>query len=252
MNITTLTGYDIPSLLLIAAVIFFAGFMRGYAGFGLSALAVSALSIVIDVSAIVPVVWALEVAASVQMVPTVVHQIDRPLLSRLTIGMLVAVPFGQWLLLSLNADTTRIVVSSIVLLLVGFNIFGLSLERFRSKGFYLITGIIGGTINGMVAMGGLVVSSILLNTTLSINTLRATLIAFFFFTGIYAIIIGYVSGLVNGHTLIVSALMLPPMIFGVRAGHRRFNPARVKTYRRATLGLLAVLAVSGLMFTLYR
>ncbi len=248
--ILSLTGQSPELLILFAVAVFFSAVIRGYAGFGFSALTVSALSLVMPVSSVVPVVLALEVAASIQMVPKVIHKVDKKLLWLLLPGCVLGIPMGQYVLLVLDPDYARLMISLIVLSLVGIIVSGLSFEPLRGRLFYLVTGLLAGCANGAAAMGGLMVSSLLLTTSLKIETLRATLIALFFFIGSIALFTGLINGLVGARSLIVSLLMLPPLALGVIIGNRRFDPDKVSTYRRITIGLLTLLAVTGLTFAL--
>ena len=53
----------------LAAAVFFAAIVRGFVGFGFSALTVASLVFVLPPAVVVPLVLMLEVAASIQMLP---------------------------------------------------------------------------------------------------------------------------------------------------------------------------------------
>src|SRR4051794_32658368 len=93
----------------------FAGVVRGFAGFGLSAFLVAGMSLVISPQRIVPAAMMLEVLASVSLLRSVWPQISwhwvRPLLA----GYLVAVPLGVYCLSITPELPLRIVVSLIIL-----------------------------------------------------------------------------------------------------------------------------------------
>jgi uncharacterized protein len=245
-----LTGHSPGIVAAFLVTIFFAGMVRGYTGFGTSALVVSAMSLAVPVASIVPVVVVLEIAASMQMVPRVIHKVDRSILGLLMLGSLVSIPVGHQLLIYMDPAHSRLAVNCMVLAVVGFMISGRSLENWRNRKFYVATGVASGLANGMVAMGGLVTSVLLLAAGLRIEVMRATLVAILFISCIYATISGLLNGLVTMTTFSLSLLMLPPLVLGIRIGHKRFDPARTTLYRRATLGLLTFLAVSGIAYTL--
>lgn len=248
MNPTEVTGHDVGTLALFAAVVFCAAVARGYAGFGFSALVVSTLSFLIPVAAIVPVVIVLETIASVQMLPRVVHRIDGRILTLLVAGTLISLPAGQHLLLIVDPSRARLAVSLLVLAMVLLILSGRILRPRRIGMFYLATGLASGFATGMVAMGGLVVSTLLLGSGLRIETFRATMVALLFITGAYALVSGLLNGLATTRTLILAALMTPLLVLGIRYGQRRFDPDQAARYRKATLALLAVLAAAGLVF----
>ena len=60
----------------MAAALFGAAYMRGYSGFGLSALVVSAASLVMNPLLIVPVVLICDIALTLQQAQGIRHEID--------------------------------------------------------------------------------------------------------------------------------------------------------------------------------
>jgi uncharacterized membrane protein YfcA len=243
----TLAGLDPALLAAFAIVVFLAAVIRGYSGFGFSALTVAAMSFALPVRAVVPVVLVLEIVASVQMAPRVLGSLDRQLLLILACGSLLAIPLGQHLLLGIGEPAARVAVSGMILAVTGLVVSGVSLQRWRGTPFFATTGILAGLANGLVAMGGLVTSSLLLAANLRIETLRATMVALLFLVGGIAITSGLLNGLVDSRSLLLSALMTPPLLLGVTVGNRRFDPEKTTLYRRITLGLLASMAVAGLL-----
>ncbi len=242
-----MAGLEPVLLATFAVVVFLAAVIRGYSGFGFSALTVAAMSLLVPVRTVVPVVVVLEVVASIQMAPRIIGLLDRRLLLILALGSLLAIPAGQHLLLAIGENAARLAVSGMILAVTGLVISGISLERWRGTPLYVVTGLLAGCANGLVAMGGLVTSSLLLAANLRIQTLRATMVALLFLVGAIAIASGLANGLVNTDSLLLSALMVPPLLLGVVAGNRRFNPEKATTYRRVTLGLLASMAAAGLL-----
>lgn len=251
MSLENLTGQHSSILLVFAIATFLAGVVRGYTGFGSSALIVSAVSLIVPVSTIVPVVLCLEIAASVQMVPRVVDKVDRSILRQLILGSLVSIPVGQYLLIHMDQSTARLTVNCFVLAFVAFIVSGRIPRGWRGHRFHLVTGIASGLAGGMVAMGGLVTSIMLLASGLRIDILRATLVAMLFATCSYALLSGLLNGLVTMQSLALALILLPPLILGIRIGHRRFDPARTAFYRRATLTLLSILAITGIGYSLH-
>ncbi|MEN8198105.1 MAG: sulfite exporter TauE/SafE family protein, partial [Pseudomonadota bacterium] len=69
--LAAVTGLDMPSLLFCMAAVFVAATIRGFSGFGLSALVVSSISLVLPPAEIVPMTLLLEAVASLRMLPAV-------------------------------------------------------------------------------------------------------------------------------------------------------------------------------------
>ena len=62
---------DLVTLMICVGVTFCAGWVRGFSGFGFSALMVAGISLVVAPSEIVPTILMLEVLASLHMMPRV-------------------------------------------------------------------------------------------------------------------------------------------------------------------------------------
>ena len=240
------TGLSVELLLAFGGAVLIAGVVRGFTGFGFSALTVAIMFFVIPVSLIVPVVYTLEVAASVQMLKSVWRQIDWKLFLWIAAGCLAGAPVGQRLLMALDAEQARTMASIIVLALVALTAAGLRVRLNNYAGYYLFVGLSGGIINGAVGMGGLMIGALLMMTTLRVANLRATLVIVLFYLGSYSLLAGAFNGLVTTQNLGLSLTMVPAMIIGIMLGACLFHPERDVLYRRVTLGLLIVLGLGGL------
>ena len=129
-----------------------AAYIRGYSGFGFSALTVTSLALILPPSEIVPTAYMLEIAASIHMLPLVWRSIDWKILRCLFFGVVMGTPFGIIFLEEVPQEIMRLVISGIVLtasLLLWKNI------RFRSSANWysiLTVGFFSGVINGAAAV----------------------------------------------------------------------------------------------------
>src|SRR4051812_3041761 len=91
------TFLDHWQLLLVSSiVIFLAAIVRGFSGFGFSLLSITAISIIMPAREIVPSIFLLEVAASINMIPSIWREIDWRGIAWLLLGYVVALPFGVY------------------------------------------------------------------------------------------------------------------------------------------------------------
>ena len=166
--------------ILIAAVI------RGYSGFGFSALTVTSLSLILPPAEVVPTAFLLEIAASVFMLPMVWRSIDWQKLNWLVLGILAGTPAGLLFLAEVPQDPVRFTISGLVLVacfLLWKNV------RIRSEGGrkrLLVVGGFSGLVNGAAGIGGLPIVLFLLSGSIRAEVLRATIVAFLFCSDIYA------------------------------------------------------------------
>ncbi|RLK51119.1 hypothetical protein DFR31_1035 [Alkalispirillum mobile] len=240
------SGELTPGIVAYATLaVFLAGIVRGYTGFGFSALVLLLLSLVFPPAAVVPVLLLLEIIASLHMLPAVWRQVDRRILTWLMLGSCISVPAGVFLLASLPDDMMRLIISLLVLasallLWTGF--------RFRSeagRGLVFGTGIVSGAMTGAAGVGGLIVVVMFLSANVSIVVVRATMVAFLLLKDILTIGVAGAYALVSTYTLLVAGAMVVPLFIGIKVGHRLFNVANPDRFKQFVLVLLMVLSVAG-------
>src|SRR5689334_24266509 len=85
-------------LLLSSIVIFLAAIVRGFSGFGFSLLAITAISIFMPAQEIVPSIFLLEVAASLNLIPSIWREIDWRGIAFLILGYVIGLVPGIYAL----------------------------------------------------------------------------------------------------------------------------------------------------------
>ena len=100
--------------------VFIASIIRGFNGFGFSAICISGFSFILPAIEIVPIILILEVIISIFMVPYIWNKIDWNFVLKLLIGIAIGSPIGLYLLKYLSPNTTHL---SVCLLVVFFFIF---------------------------------------------------------------------------------------------------------------------------------
>jgi len=241
-----------PNMLLFAAACaLIAGICRGFAGFGLSALIVTSLTLVLLPLEVVPVTLLLEMGASIFMARITWNEIHWPLLWRLLAGAAIGIPVGVLILKYVPPDPVRIIISLLVLtasiaLFLGKKII---LQETSLKNFSM--GIISGVANGIASLGGLPVVIYMMAIALSATAVRATLNLYFF------VICGYGTGtlwfadLLKQTTFIRAVILLPFVLLGIWLGNTIFKRSSALHYRYFVLSLLTALACLGLFKTAF-
>jgi uncharacterized membrane protein YfcA len=240
------TGLDMSSLLFCMAAVFVASVIRGFSGFGLSALVVSSISLVLPPAEIVPMTLLLEAVASLRMLPAVRHDLDWKVMGGLLAGAVPAVPAGAWLLASLPDAAMRGVIS---LLVLGASLLvwrGIVFSRPPGVAAHGATGVVSGGMFGAAAIGGLPVVVYMLAASIPAATTRAVLTLYLMLMGLYGAAVTGAFGLLTFESLWRVALFLPPLFVGVAIGGRKFASAGPDSYRRFTLLLLVLLALAGM------
>src|SRR5437899_3364784 len=128
--------------------VFLAAIVRGYSGFGFSLLAITALSLALPPAEIVPSIFMLEVAASLHLLPGIWRDVHWRSLAPLTIGCLIATPFGVYLLANVPAAPMQIAIAAFVLVATVLLWWGFALKTMPGPIASTVVGGATGLANG--------------------------------------------------------------------------------------------------------
>jgi len=235
-----------PDLIWYAAVLFAASYIRGFSGFGFTAVFLTGLAFNLPVVELVPLSIALEVAASSGQARGIFRDVKWRELGILLATGLVCTPIGIYFLGYFNDLTLRILALGLIFLssltLVSSHMRPLRLS-FVS---YAIAGSAIGIVNGAVALSGLVLALFFSLSDERAAQMRATMIAYLFAADLWTVTLLAGSGYYDSVTLTRAALSLPILALGVWLGSRHFASARPASYRKAVLWLLLSFSATGL------
>ena len=223
--------------------IFLAAIVRGYSGFGFSLLSITALSLALTPAEIVPSIFMLEVAASLHLLPGIWRDVHWRSLVPLTLGCLIATPFGVYLLAHVAAAPMQIAMAGFVLAATLLLWRGYSLKTMPGPVTSTAAGAASGFANGAFGIGGPPVILFYFASPAGNIAGRASLIAFFLATDIIGLGFQSREGLVTWDAFIRALMFLPPLLLGVWLGARSFKGADPIVFRKYVLAILAVLAV---------
>ena len=242
-----IAGLSAWELAYAAAVVFAAALIRGYSGFGLSAIVVTSLTLVLPPAEAVPVGILLEIVASLGVLPQVWREAAWPTMGLLLLGACLGTPLGVFLLTDLPVDVMRAAIASIVLCASLLLLWGARWRIGTDTVPTLGTGVVSGVANGAAAVGGLPVVLFFLSTDSAAATARATVIVYLMILGLYGSAALAIGGLLTLETLTRTALLCVPLFLGVAFGHRHFLRTSPDSFRRFALLLLIGLSSAGLL-----
>lgn len=235
---------ELATLVTIALV---AAVVRGYSGFGFSAIVIAGASLVMPPAVLVPALYMLEIVASVHMLPGVRHQIDYPNFWPMLLGCGVGLPAGQFLLTHLPADTIRICLSLGVLVSTALIWRGYRFKTEMNPPLAGVTGFLIGFGSGMASVGGLLAVVIFLGTNYPAAQTRAIFVAIFLVMYVYGTLVSALNGLITATTFWIVLAGLLPLFAGILLGQKRWLSATPESFRSFALGLLTLLAVAGIV-----
>lgn len=226
-----------------------AGVVRGFSGFGFSALTVAGVSLFMAPAAVVPAVLMLEIVASFSVWRSAVRDVDFGWLKPLVVGNVFLVPVGVYLLAHSDPIFMRLVVGTALLLTAG----GL---RWRDgaplKTSYMAqfsTGALSGFLNGLAASGGVAAALTMAACHLPALALRGTMIIFLVFGSAYTLLWAGIFSLVGTGVDVLSSATLswvlvlaPGMLLGIQLGRKAFTRADPTGFRLWVLNLLILIS----------
>jgi uncharacterized membrane protein YfcA len=246
-----------PHLLASLSVVFAAGIVRGFAGFGFSALCVAGMSLFMPPAQVVPPVFVLEVLASLTLLRSAWKDVDWSWLSWLVAGNALCIPLGVALLAYVDETPLRLLIGALLLLAATLLRSGWKLALAPTRGVRLHTGLVSGLVNGVAAIGGIAVAVLLNSTSLVPAAMRATMILLFLFTDLYALAWAAVlpgeagQGLLDARSLQLALWLAPAMLAGIWFGQRAFAGVSPEAFRRRVLDLLMLVAALSVLRALW-
>ena len=244
-----------PTGLACLLIVFAAGIVRGFAGFGFSALSVAGMSLLLPPAQVVPPVFVLEVVASLSLLREAWKDADFPWLKWLVLGNMICIPLGLALLAWLPEVQLRLVLGALLLFAALLLRAGFSAGLVPSWRVRLATGLVSGFVNGVAAIGGIAVAVLMSTTSLAPAVMRATLIVLFLFTDLYALgwaavmptAAGGEASLLGPQTLVMALALTPAMLVGIWCGRRFFMGMPPQAFRQRVLEALILIAGLGVL-----
>ncbi|MDR9827190.1 sulfite exporter TauE/SafE family protein [Vibrio sp. FNV 38] len=177
--------------IIIVSTLVIAGFIRGYTGFGFSAIVILVLSSLYPVSEMVPAVLLLDLIVSLPLVASAWNKADFKLLTPILWATLIGVPFGYVALIYLPDNLLKVLVPSAILGLAVLSNAktGISFRLSRSP---LLCGFMSGWTTSAVSSGGAPVVIYMRCSNLPIEAQRNGLICYFFITACFVVGSGFV------------------------------------------------------------
>ena len=229
---------------MVAAVVLalLAGVVRGFSGFGYALIVVLGLNLLLAPQAALATAILLDLACCLGLLRDAVGQCHRPLLGRLVVGMLLALPFGLWAVSWLPAGIMGKLVGGISLLGGLLLLINAPLPRLAHR-FAISAGIASGLAMTTASAGGPPLMLYLLNQPLPAAVQRATAILFFALCSMTVLLGLVLTGLVTRQVLEMALLMLLPSLLGNQIGQWLFRRYRPHGFRRWVAPLLMIMSL---------
>ena len=230
----------------LAIALLGAAYVRGYSGFGFSAIFIAFAALVTNPLPLIPVVFACEVLMTVFQARQIRGHVDWRRVLWMLAGAAVALPFSVTVILSVGEETARVTISAVILIMSLVLLTGWTLRTRIGPVGHGGVGVLSGMCNS-AGIGGLPVAAFMSAQPIEAAIFRATMIVYLTGLDMITLPLLWAGGLVTWDTAIAVGLAFPILGLGIWLGSRQFLSASPSTFRRFAVMLLLILAVLGLL-----
>ncbi|MFC3616691.1 TSUP family transporter [Lutimaribacter marinistellae] len=243
---TVATALATQGLWWLGVVSFIAGLVRGFAGFGSGLVLLPPTGAVLGPVAGITAMTVADLAGPLLIVRHAIRSVHLPDLARLLVSTALALPAGVALLLVLDPEVFRYVLSVVALVTLSLLVSGIRYRGAMTPPLIYTTGGLAGLLGGTVGVPGPPIITLYLASTLPAATVRATILVYLFAYDIYLLGIYALNGNLFIEALLIGALLAIPNITGNSLGAAIFRPSLERFYRVTAYSIIAFSALSAL------
>ena len=234
-------------LLILILICFFAGLIRGFSGFGLSAFVMSLALTIIPPIELIPVCWWMEFVASVFMIRNGWKHSDKKISIILWLGAVLGLPIGIALTTILDFQTSKIVALVLISMLALILLRNFKIQFLSTSVGTISSGVFAGVATGLASIGGMIVAIYVLAIQNSATRVRASLVLYIFLNSVTTFIFLILFDVMDHKAFVRGVLLAVPSSIGVVLGSILFMQKLEKYYRPFSLGLLITFCIVGLI-----
>ena len=239
------------NFVLLILTILFAGFIRGFLGFGSGLIAIPILSFLY--SPIFAIVFhiIIEIPSTIYLAFIGARTCKCKEIMPMFFSMMIAFPIGTFFLISINAEIIKIIMSIFVIFFVILIATGWRLKTAITKYILIIGGALGGLMGGIAGISGPPIITVLLSKGDSNDVTRGNTLIMFTGVVIVAIISLYYFNLFSKSLLLTGIIASPFYIVAVISGSKYYNLSGNKYYRNISLLILGIIGIATLIEAVY-
>ncbi len=242
-----LYNFTPENYLLIALVVIFSGFLRGFIGFGSGLLMIPILSYFYSPVFAMVFNIVIEIPATIYLTFVGIKKANLKEITPMMATMMLTIPFGTIFLVSVDEQIIKTLMSILLIFFVILIGSGWRIKSTITKYVLVLGGLISGLMQGATGMGGPPYVTVLLSKNDSDEVARANILVITSGLVISAIMSLYYFGLFTKDILFTGAITAPVYVFATYIGTRFFNFSGNKHYRNSSLVALGIVGVATLI-----
>lgn len=236
-----------PGLLVfLAVVLFVAGCVRGFAGFGAGMIFMPVAASVMLPSTAAATFLFIDGIVALPLVIRALRLCNWSTVLPAVVGAVIFVHVGAWLLANADVLVLRWTIFAIVTGLLLLLVSGWRYERKPSRPVSLGVGAVAGILGGISQVSGPPVVAFWLSSAKEPAIVRANLIVFFALASIGTFVAYIFNGFFTLEVFHLLIMAIPVYALAIYLGSNGFKHADPKLYRKLAYGLIALAALSSM------
>ncbi len=226
--------------------VFAAGLVRGFSGFGTGMVYLPIAAHFLSPFEALTTLIIMDLVGPWPNVPRALREGHPRDVLRLAAGVLVALPFGVWLLSLIQPDAFRYGVSGLSLILLILLVAGFRYRGVLRRWMIYATGALGGFMAGLVGLRGPPVIMLYMASPHPARVIRANTMLYLMLCDFIMIGVLYLNGYLVGTAVVTGLVLAVPYLLANVIGGWLFRPELDKVYRMVAYGVIALSAARGL------
>ncbi len=226
--------------------VFAAGLVRGFSGFGTGMVYLPIAAHFLSPFEALTTLIIMDLVGPWPNVPRALREGHPRDVLRLAAGVLVALPFGVWLLSLIQPDAFRYGVSGLSLILLILLVAGFRYRGVLRRWMIYATGALGGFMAGLVGLPGPPVIMLYMASPHPARVIRANTMLYLMLCDFIMIGVLYLNGYLVGTAVVTGLVLAVPYLLANVIGGWLFRPELDKVYRMVAYGVIALSAARGL------
>lgn len=238
--------FETPTIAALLATAFVAGVARGFSGFGAALIFVPLASALVGPKIAVPLLLVVDFIAALGMIPDAWRKADRRDVAIMSIGGLIGVPIGVYVLTIMEPTALRWAIVVLVFALLALIMSGWKYRSEPTPPMTVGVGLTSGLLSGAAQIGGPPVVAYLLGRAMNHHGVRANIVLYFAVQSVFSAISYFAGGLITREVLTLAIVVTPVFAGAIWLGSHMFSRSDERFFRRVCFGLIAAAAIAGL------
>jgi len=231
------------TFILIGLIILFASFTQGFSGFGFQLVALSLLSLLMDLKYAIPLCALFGLVINIYLIIHYKEHLDFRELKSLIIGSLIGIPAGVYFLAEADSGLIKTILGIVLILFVLMSFTNIVKASGINQSWGYLFGLMSGLLGGALNTNGPPVLIYFYLQNWDKFKIKASLTGFFLISTVFIITGHAVSGITTSSVLLDFLTFLPFVLLGQFFGVKLFGKASSRLYSRIILFFLLLVSL---------